>query len=79
MNRVGDFVHRRGKLFEEEVEEDLVLHTHQFLLDYKSAAAEAEEMAETVEETFETEVRRKVTRTSFKIEEVSRLNVDKEW
>lgn len=28
-------------------------------------------MAETVEETFETEVRRKVTRTAFKIEEVS--------
>lgn len=27
-------------------------------------------MAETVEETFETEVRRKVTRTAFKIEEV---------
>lgn len=28
-------------------------------------------MAETVEESFETEVRRKVTRTAFKIEEVS--------
>lgn len=27
-------------------------------------------MAETVEESFETEVRRKVTRTAFKIEEV---------
>lgn len=28
-------------------------------------------MAKVVEETFETEVRRKVTRTAFKIEEVS--------
>lgn len=31
----------------------------------------AEDMAETVEETYETEFRRKVVRTSLKIEEVS--------